>query len=87
MKILIDELGLKTRTYNALRRDGFETIHQVVEIINRTPAERIPDIKNLGEQGLEDLAERLLAHHDWLNDANLARIAQFRHVGKRGRKD
>lgn len=51
----IDELGLSTRSYNALRHAG---IHSVGDILNY-PEEKWPKIENLGHRSMKEVAEKI----------------------------
>ncbi|MFA6981812.1 MAG: DNA-directed RNA polymerase subunit alpha [Patescibacteria group bacterium] len=54
-EIFIEELPLPTRTINALKKHGIESLRQLAD---KTP-EEIADIKNLGEKSVEEI-EKLL---------------------------
>ena len=47
----IEELGLSDRVRNAMRRNGIETVEQVLEM---TPGE-IYTLRGIGKVGLEDI--------------------------------
>lgn len=49
--IAIEELPLKTRTINALKKNGVDTMHQLIKLTD----EEISDIKNLGEKSIEEI--------------------------------
>ncbi len=53
--IMVDELPLPTRTINALKKSGIETLKQLA---NKNP-EDLADIKNLGEKSVDEI-EKLL---------------------------
>lgn len=53
--ISVDELPLQTRTVNALKKSGIETLHQLSEKSD----EELADIKNVGEKSLNEVKELL----------------------------
>ena len=53
--ISVDELPLQTRTVNALKKSGIETLHQLAEKSD----EELADIKNVGEKSLTEVKELL----------------------------
>jgi DNA-directed RNA polymerase subunit alpha len=53
--IAIEELPLQTRTINALKKQGIETLQQLAKMTN----EEIADIKNLGEKSLTEIKKLL----------------------------
>lgn len=53
--VSIEELPLQTRTINALKKQGIETLHQVASKSD----EELADIKNLGEKSLEEIKSLL----------------------------
>jgi len=54
-KISVDELPLPTRTINALKKQGIETLDQLAEKSD----EELADIKNLGEKSVEEIKKLL----------------------------
>jgi DNA-directed RNA polymerase subunit alpha len=55
----LEELGLSIRAYNGLKRNNIITIGQVLSMSD----EDLLSIRNLGDKGLKQLAERLRAHN------------------------
>jgi len=53
--VMVDELPLQTRTINALRKHGIETLHEVAQKTD----EELADIKNLGEKSLSEIRDLL----------------------------
>ena len=53
--ISIDELPLQTRTVNALKKHGVESLQQLAKMSD----EEIADIKNLGEKSLTEIKKLL----------------------------
>ena len=53
--ILVDELPLQTRTVNALKKHGVETLAQLAKLTD----EEIADIKNLGEKSITEIQKLL----------------------------
>lgn len=53
---LVDLYGLSTRTYNALRRHGIETVDQLLEMSRR---ELLRDVRNFGAASLEEVVTEL----------------------------
>jgi DNA-directed RNA polymerase subunit alpha len=53
--VAIEELPLQTRTINALKKQGIETLHQ----LSGKSDEDLADIKNLGEKSLEEIKSLL----------------------------
>lgn len=53
--ILIEELPLQTRTVNALKKQGIDTLQQLAKLSN----EEVADIKNLGEKSLAEIKKLL----------------------------
>ncbi|HNS71361.1 MAG TPA: DNA-directed RNA polymerase subunit alpha [bacterium] len=53
--VSIEELPLQTRTINALKKQGINTLHELSEKTD----EDIADIKNLGEKSLEEIKKLL----------------------------
>jgi DNA-directed RNA polymerase subunit alpha len=53
--IAIEELPLQTRTINALKKQGIDTLQQLAKMSN----EEIADIKNLGEKSLGEIKKLL----------------------------
>jgi DNA-directed RNA polymerase alpha subunit len=51
----LDELSLNTRAYNALRRDGIETVEQVLRLTD----EQLLGVRNLGAKGLAEIKASL----------------------------
>lgn len=55
-EILVDELPLQTRTINALKKAGVETLAQV----SQKTEEELADIKNLGEKSISEINKLLI---------------------------
>lgn len=53
--VAIEELPLQTRTINALKKHGIDTLHQ----LSSKSDEELADIKNLGEKSLEEIKKLL----------------------------
>ncbi len=53
--VSIEELPLQTRTINALKKQGIQTLHELAQKSD----EEIADIKNLGEKSLEEIKKLL----------------------------
>lgn len=53
--VSIEELPLQTRTINALKKQGIQTLHELAQKTD----EEIADIKNLGEKSLEEIKKLL----------------------------
>jgi DNA-directed RNA polymerase subunit alpha len=53
--IAVDELPLQTRTINALKKNGVDTLHKLAE----KPEDELADIKNLGEKSLAEINKLL----------------------------
>lgn len=53
----IDVLGLSTRTYNILRRDGFEIVKDLISC----KEDEIKSIRNIGRKAVEEIKEKLEA--------------------------
>jgi DNA-directed RNA polymerase subunit alpha len=53
--VSIEELPLQTRTINALKKQGINTLHE----LSKKSDEEIADIKNLGEKSLEEIKKLL----------------------------
>lgn len=53
--VAVEELPLQTRTVNALKKNGIETLKQLA----RKSDEEIADIKNLGEKSVEEIKKLL----------------------------
>jgi DNA-directed RNA polymerase subunit alpha len=53
--VAIDELPLQTRTVNALKKHGVNTLHELAEKTD----EEIADIKNLGEKSIKEIKKLL----------------------------
>jgi DNA-directed RNA polymerase subunit alpha len=69
----LEELGLSVRAYNGLKRNNITTVGQVLSMSD----EDLLSIRNLGDKGLKQLAERLRAHNVLpvaLPDESLRRI-------------
>lgn len=65
----INQLNLGTRAYNALRRNGYDTIEQVQEFVKGDPScDRLLALKNLGRSSQREIK---LALRKW-SKANAA---------------
>lgn len=53
--VLVDELPLQTRTINALKKQGINTLQQLIDKND----EQLSDIKNLGEKSVEEIKKLL----------------------------
>lgn len=58
MDISINECGLSTRTVNALKRAGFNTLGEIIEKMNEDPINLL-EIRNLGKKSLLELVEEI----------------------------
>jgi len=54
----IEELDLTVRAYNVLKREGINTIGEVVKL----SVGEVLDMRNMGEGGLRSVQDRLTAH-------------------------
>lgn len=52
----IDNLGLSTRSYNALRRSGINTINQLLKY----SAANLKSVNNIGDKSFNEIQEKLL---------------------------
>ena len=55
---LLENQGLDTRTYNALRLAGYERVSEVKEVMKKDP-DKIKGIRNLGKKSFEALCDKL----------------------------
>lgn len=52
----ISELGLKPRAHNALRRNGYDTIEHVQELVGNNPnCDRLLGLRNLGKSSQREI--------------------------------
>lgn len=56
VNVIVDELPLQTRTINALKKAGVETLSQLA----RKTEEELADIKNLGEKSISEINKLLI---------------------------
>lgn len=58
LEMTIEELDLSVRSYNCLKRAGFDTVEKICEA---TEEELISKARNLGRKSLEEVVQKLLA--------------------------
>lgn len=58
LKMAIEELDLSVRSYNCLKRAGFDTVEKICE---STEEELINKVRNLGRKSLEEVIQKLLS--------------------------
>lgn len=61
--ILLEDLGLSTRTYNALKRMGIQNLKQVSALTD----DELRDIRNFGEKSIQEVKDLLQSHKVELN--------------------
>ena len=64
----IDELGLSTRTYRALKRAGIETVGQLADMSDQ----QLSAIRNLGVKSKQEAQEKLKAYLDIVLEGGLS---------------
>lgn len=77
--VMLEELGLKTRTYNALRRYGYRTVNDVLAL-----SHELYDIHAFGKLSIEDLEQKIAKY---IEDNNIDLKSSLSYRTEQARKD